>query len=104
MFDNIFVDFAAALVALALAVVAYYKYSFLYWKRKNVPYLEPKFPNGNTNSIVMRGISLGIYSKVLYKEMKKRKYKYGGIYLGPNPALILLDLELIKNVWIKVSV
>lgn len=104
MFDNIFVDFAAALVALAIAVFAYYKYSFLYWKRKNVPYLEPKFPNGNTNSMVMRGISLGIYSTVLYKEMKHRKYKYGGIFLGPNPAMILLDLEIIKNVWTKVSV
>lgn len=29
----------------------YFKWSFQVWKRKNVPYFEPDFPNGNRQSL-----------------------------------------------------
>lgn len=67
-----------------------------------MPFIKPSFPRGNTNFLT-RGLSIGIASANFYKEFKRRGCKFGGVYTGPQPALVLVDLELIKTVMSKVS-
>lgn len=67
-----------SLVTLVLATTAYVRYVYSYWKRKNVPYLEPRFPFGNNDSMIPKGISIGIISKKFYNHFKSMKLDAGG--------------------------
>lgn len=73
-----FTGIIALLVTLLLATRAYIRYVYSYWKRRNIPYLEPKFPFGNNDSIIPKGISIGIISKKFYKQFKEMKHDVGG--------------------------
>lgn len=90
-------SFAAAIFAL---VYLYFLYNFTYWKRKGVPQIEPKFPLGSSN-VSSTGLNMGAVTADFYKEFKQRGCRYGGIFAGPSPKLVLLDLELIKQVFTK---
>lgn len=71
-------------------------------RKEKVLFIKPVFPSDNTN-FLSRGISIGIATAEFYKEFKKNGCKFGGVYTGPQPALVLVDLELIKSVMSKVS-
>lgn len=96
-FDNLLL----LLITSSVLALCYFKYhAHTYWKRKSVPYLEPSLPFGNMKHLVA-GQSIGIISKEFYDEFKKRDAKFGGIYALFNPILVLVDLELTKNVMTK---
>lgn len=60
-----------------LVTLAYLKYQYQYWKKKKVPYLEPKFPFGNLKGFP-KGIGIGKISYDFYHEFKKTGSKLGG--------------------------
>lgn len=86
-----------AIFALIFALIVYVKYRHGYWRRKNVPYIQPSLLLGNLETLV-GGQSVGIITAKFYKIFKERGVKFGGAYLLTNPVLVLVDLELIKNV------
>lgn len=86
-----------------LTFFLYIKYRHSYWKRKRVPYIKPtSLILGNLETLV-GGQSVGIVTAKFYEYFKKRGVKFGGVYLLINPVLVLVDLELIKNVMSKDS-
>nr|CAI5817457.1 unnamed protein product [Callosobruchus analis] len=87
------------LTSLVLAVL-YVQYCYSYWKRRNVPYLDPQFPLGNHNTLFPRGISIGNISRNFYQEFKQKGVKLGGVYMGLQPQLVVTDPLLAKNVLI----
>lgn len=91
------VSFAALTFIL---IYLYYLYSFGYWKRRDVPEIKPSFPYGSTK-IGMRDSTLGGVTADFYKELKRRDCMYGGVFAGPSPKLVILDLELIKNIFTR---
>ncbi len=83
-----------------LIVFGYFKYSFQYWKKRGVPHDEPSFPSGNLRGL---GRTLELYEilKKTYDKFRASGAKYCGMYFLSHPILLLLDLQLIKNVLIK---
>lgn len=82
-----------------VALYIYFKHKFSYWKKKGVKYLKPSFPLGNCTDIVLMRKSFGETFTELYKTLAGNKF--GGIYLGHRPQLIIRDPDLIKAVLVK---
>nr|QEG78945.1 CYP6BH5 [Phaedon cochleariae] len=95
------VEAAILLASLVLLATLFVKYKYGYWKRRNVPYLEPTFPIGNNTSFLPKGISIGIISNYFYNEFKKKGLKVGGVFLGMDPQLVLVDPEYVRTILIK---
>lgn len=114
-------DLLAVLLALLIVVYTWFKWSFQYWKKRNVPNLEPRFPYGNTEPPARRTVDFGtniheICNKAKEKGIKRiigKKYvyiffvllflgwKYFGIYLFNSPVFIPLEPELVKQIMTK---
>lgn len=88
------------IAATFILIYLYFLYNFTYWKRKGVPQIEPTFPLGSSN-VSSTGLNLGAVTADFYKEFKRRGCKYGGIFAGPSPKLVVLDLDLIKQIFTK---
>jgi len=99
IFEKLFL-YVGALSACVLAVVyAYFKVSFTYWKKKNVPYVEPKFPFGNFADALCLRKSIGSIFEDIYKKLEGQKY--GGIYACTKPIFVFRDPDIIKNILVK---
>ncbi|CAG9820505.1 unnamed protein product [Phaedon cochleariae] len=94
-------EIAILFASVGIVAVLFVKYKYGYWKRRNVPYLEPTFPTGNNTSFFPKGIAIGKISDYFYKEFKARGVKRGGVYLGVDPSLVLLDPEDVRTVLVK---
>lgn len=84
------------------AIVCAYLYlikTFSYWKDRGVSHETPSFLTGNLNG-VRKYVHLVKRFQELYEKFKNDQ-KFCGFYLCQNPKLIIIDLELIKNILIK---
>jgi cytochrome P450 family 6 len=92
--------YVGAIAACVLAVLyAYFKLSFTYWKKRNVPYVAPTFPYGNIgDALFLRKIFGHVYEE-LYKKLDGEKY--GGVYAFTKPVLIFRDPDIVKNILVK---
>ncbi|KAJ8936054.1 hypothetical protein NQ318_004955 [Aromia moschata] len=95
------VDLIGICTALVAVAYAYFKWSFGYWKRRNVPYLEPKIPFGNLGDHFNKKMSDSECFEKMYSEAKSKGTKYCGIYIMQQPHLLILDLELSKQILAK---
>jgi cytochrome P450 family 6 len=98
LFESLLLN-VGMLVACVLSVVyIYFKWSFTYWKRRNIPYVEPSFPFGNFGLTFLktdfRYLCVDIYKKL-------EGQRYGGMYMFHAPRLFLLEPDLIKDVLVK---
>lgn len=48
---NLLIDIVGLVVALFSVLYAHFHRAYQIWKRKNVPYFQPTFPNGNRQPI-----------------------------------------------------
>jgi len=85
-----------ATIAALLYWFIHYVYS--YWDRKGVVSAPPKYIFGNLKPVVKREKSFGITIYDLYNSTKE---PYLGLYLFHRPALLIRDVELVKNVLSK---
>lgn len=90
---------ALGLISVATYVYWYFKVSFSYWKSRNVPHIDPSFPHGNVKGFGStihhaEGIQ-NIYNKL------KGSDKLCGVYYYTSPRVLVLDLDLAKNVLVK---
>lgn len=86
-------------VPLALAIYFWGKKKLNTLQQKGIPCLEPSFPLGNMNGI---GSTIHLTKRMqdIY-EMFKSEHKVAGFYSFFKANLMLIDLDLIKNVLIK---
>lgn len=73
--------------------------TFNYWKKKKVPYIKPVPFFGNYAGHIQMRKSSGIISQKLCE--KFRDEPYFGTFYGTDPALVILDPEVIKLVFTK---
>ncbi|XP_023312781.1 cytochrome P450 6A1-like, partial [Anoplophora glabripennis] len=85
--------------ALLAVAYAYTKWCFQYWKKRNVPYIEPTIPFGNLGSPLKENVDESMAQ--MYKKAKVKGWKYCGMYISLSPNLLVLDLEMIKNILTK---
>ncbi|RZC35131.1 p450 domain containing protein [Asbolus verrucosus] len=99
--DSVLVDFVGVIVTLIVVIVTYFKWNYLYWKRRNVQYLEPSLPWGNILNPLKRHEAIGVTIKRLYDEMRSKGWHYGGIYILTTPNYLVTDLDQVKNILTK---
>ena len=92
-------DVGVLAVCILAVVYVYFKVSFSYWKKRNVPYAKPTFPFGNFGDIIFFRETLGLVFENIYKELDGEKY--GGTYALTKPGFIFRDPDIIKNVLVK---
>ncbi|XP_015840000.1 probable cytochrome P450 6a14 isoform X2 [Tribolium castaneum] len=93
--------FVGVAIALLATLFAYFKWTYKYWERRNLQYLEPKIPYGNGTGPFKRTENAGFRFKRQYEELKSRGWKHGGLYSILNPIYLVADLDYIKNIMTK---
>ncbi|XP_063930135.1 cytochrome P450 6a2-like isoform X2 [Zophobas morio] len=101
IFDAIFTNIVGIGIALMTIIIVYYKWRYQYWKRKNMPYLEPSIPYGNSASPLRRKEHSAIRLKRNYDYMKSKGWKHGGLFTMLTPAYLVIDLDYLKNIMTK---
>ena len=101
IFDSIFGNIVGICVALITIILAYYKWTYQYWKRKNLPYLEPSIPYGNFANPLKRKENFGVLLKHYYDSMKSKGWKHGGLFTALTPMYMVVDLDYLKNIMTK---
>ncbi|XP_055853966.1 cytochrome P450 6g1-like isoform X2 [Episyrphus balteatus] len=74
---------------------------FSYWRRKNVPYIDPSYIFGNLKDMVLMKSCAADHMITLYSHKKAQNEPVVGFYIFNKPALLIRDLDLIKSVLIK---
>ncbi|XP_044261647.1 probable cytochrome P450 6a23 [Tribolium madens] len=95
-----FFDLVGVSVAFLTILFAYFKWRYQYWGRKNVPFLPPTIPFGNSN-IFRRKENGAVRFKKFYDEMKSQGWKHGGLYTILTPSYLVIDLDYLKNIMTK---
>ncbi|KAK5638811.1 hypothetical protein RI129_013106 [Pyrocoelia pectoralis] len=96
--SSVYLDLLAIFVAVVICVFTYFKWTFKYWERRNVPYVKPTFPSGTMQNPLWPTISLGQTFGKHYKESKEKGLKHVGLFTFSMPNYMPIDLEYIKNV------
>ena len=99
LFGTFILDVGVLAVCVLAGVYVYFKVSFNYWKKRNVPYAKPTFPFGNFGERLLLRRTLGHVFENIYKELDGEKY--GGTYAFTKPGFIFRDPDIIKNVLVK---
>lgn len=88
------------LVSIVTAIYGYFKYAFRYWKLKGVPSDDPVIPYGSVKELG-KTLHLSEITKMLYEKYKPTGAKICGAYMLTRPIAIVLDLEVIRNIFVK---
>ncbi|CAH1099950.1 unnamed protein product [Psylliodes chrysocephalus] len=99
--DKLVTDLIIAITTLGIAAYFYIKHKYSYWTNKGVAQLPPTFPFGNHSKYLPKGISLGGISEDFYNEFKKQGQKLGGVYLGLDPYLVVIDVTYARTIFGK---
>lgn len=93
--------FVAVNLILGLVALIYYfiHRKTQYFQSRGVPCVEPEFYYGNSRGIG-RDYHLSELIKKLYLKLKQ-KGPVAGMYLYTSPALMIMDLDLVKQVLVK---
>lgn len=95
----------AVFVVLITIVTIWYafnkqRYSFNYWKKQNVPHIEPTIPYGNLEGVGEK-FYVAYVIKRIYDKFKETGSKYCGAYFYTRPIAIILDPDFIKDILVK---
>lgn len=93
-----FTYFLSTILIVFIILYFYIRNRFSYWNRRKVSYIKPTFPYGNLAGIGR--VHASHIVKKLYDHCKGHDILVG-IYLFFQPAIILLDPEMIMNVMIR---
>ena len=97
--DSLLLEVGTLLTFILAVVYIYFKWSFTYWKKRNVPYIEPTFPFGNFIDIVLTRKPIGDIFADIYNNFEG--HKFGGMYIFTSPRFVFRDPDLIKDVLVK---
>ena len=97
--DSLLLELGTLLTFILAVVYIYFKWSFTYWKKRNVPYIEPIFPFGNFIDMVLTRKPFGDIFVDIYNKLKG--HKFGGTYIFTTPRFFVRDPDLIKDVLVK---
>jgi cytochrome P450 family 6 len=99
--ESVLTELVGVVIALVVIFIAYFKWNHSYWRRRNLPYIEPSIPFGNILNPMKKIETIGVTVKRLYETMKRKKWQHGGLYFMASPVYVPVDLEYVKNVLTK---
>ncbi|KAJ9594231.1 hypothetical protein L9F63_014391 [Diploptera punctata] len=98
---SLLIDIFIVLTVLVFFLYLYLTRHFNYWKKHGVPYLEPLPLFGNLKEVFLQKLYMGTFLERMYLEHKDKPYL--GIFAIDKPALVVNDLDLIRNILVKDS-
>lgn len=96
---NIFQLIISIILAVPLIIWLFFKYKFTFWKKRGVLHDQPVFPFGSISGLGSV-IHMSHFLQNIY-EKYKGKDKIAGFYILFQPSVIILDVDLYKNILIK---
>jgi cytochrome P450 family 6 len=87
------------LIGIATALFCFLHHKLSYWKRRGVASVKASYFLGNLDGVGEK-IHFTTNLQTIYETFKDN-HKYCGFYMLPTPRLMLIDLDIIKNVLIK---
>lgn len=78
-------------------------YAYKYWEKRGFPYLEPKFPLGNSDTFLKISKTFALEVMAYYDNIKSRGWKFGGVYTVLRPVLVLVDPDYIRDILTQVK-
>ena len=97
--DSLLLEVGTLLTCILAVVYIYFKWSFTYWKKRNVPYIEPIFPFGNFIDMVLTRRQIADICADIYNNLEGQKF--GGTYIFTSPRFFVRDPDLIKDIMVK---
>lgn len=89
-----------SIIASVIFVCYYYlKYVYSHWERYDyIKSIAPVIPFGNLSKVVRKQTSIGLVFYNLYQQVND---KFIGVYLFFRPAILIRDLDLVRNILIS---
>lgn len=100
---ELFVELLISAITIFTTIYVYFLFAYKYWERRGFPYLEPKFPLGNTRTFLNFSKVLGMETISFYDEIKKKNLKFAGVYTVTRPLLVVTDPDYIRDILAKVG-
>lgn len=94
-------EIVAILATCVVSLYFYFKISFKYWEKRNVPHIKPQFPWGTNGNPLRPEKGIQELFKNFYDEFKSQGQSFGGLYLFTKPAVLVISPEMVKNVLTK---
>lgn len=94
-------EIALVLATVGISTYLYFRNSYQYWKKRNVPYILPSIPWGTNINPIRAKKSFLVHIKDSYDIFKAERHALGGLYLISKPALLIVEPELIKKILSK---
>ncbi|KAF5286962.1 hypothetical protein FQR65_LT12421 [Abscondita terminalis] len=91
----------AVIISILVGLYSYVKWSFGYWRRVNVPYIEPSMPFGTSENPFERNEYIGFRVKKFYDKFKSQGHKHGGLYFFTSPVYLPVHVDYLKNIMVK---
>lgn len=99
IFNSCIGDFIAFICFLIILTSIYLRYLYTYWSRHGFDYFEPNFIFGNLKRSALLKISIAEDIKRIYDGIGDKPFK--GFFMFWRPALMLKDLDLMKQIAVK---
>lgn len=91
--------FLTLVIGVVTVLYLYLRHKMNYWKDRGIPCMEPSLLLGNLDGVGEK-IHNNVNVQLVYEKFKIGN-KFCGYFLLQSPRLIILDLDLIKNILIK---
>lgn len=101
LLDFIPLENGGILLLFIIFILLFAKYRNTYWNRVGITQKEPELFFGNCRKLFLKQESFGDTYAEIYRYFKKQNQPFGGIYIALKAELMLLDLDIIKQVLIK---
>jgi len=92
-------EILCGITAVILILYYYLTSTFDFWKSRGIPGPRPIPGFGNFKDVILTNISVGDYLTKVYNDYKDEPLI--GIFDKKTPTLIVKDLDLIKDIFIK---
>ncbi|XP_025831658.1 probable cytochrome P450 6a14 [Agrilus planipennis] len=79
-------------------IILYLKWTFRYWKSRQVYVPEPSLPFGNINDLMTGKESFGGLVTNVYNTLRAKGLPYGGYYFAFKPVFVPADNNLVKHI------
>ncbi|XP_055906586.1 probable cytochrome P450 6g2 [Eupeodes corollae] len=89
------------IITLLFGLYVWSKYKLSYWRRKNVPFIEPNIFLGSLQDMLKMSKSGAENLQDLYNHTNAKDQPILGIYILNKPVLLVREPELIKSILIK---
>ncbi|KAJ4432904.1 hypothetical protein ANN_15161 [Periplaneta americana] len=99
LFESTVIEFAALVTVLCASLYLYFTRNFNFWKKYDIPHLEPTPFIGDMKDVLFQKFGISEYLKNIYEQHSDKPYV--GIMAFDRPALVLNDLDLVRDVLVK---